>query len=89
MQLPQYDTNGKATSKINVSDVVFGAQENAELLHQAYVFHRANQRQGNGSTLTRGMVSGTGLAERYWPGPPRLMEVSASSRRRRCLRAES
>ena len=60
MQLPQYDTNGKATSKINVSDVVFGAQENAELLHQAYVFHRANQRQGNGSTLTRGMVSGTG-----------------------------
>ena len=60
MQLPQYDLNASATGTLEVSDVVFGAPENMELLHQALVYHRANQRRGSGSTLTRGQVSGTG-----------------------------
>ncbi len=60
MQLPQYDLNASETGTLEVSDVVFGAPENAELLHQALVYHRANQRRGSSSTLTRGQVSGTG-----------------------------
>ena len=60
MQLPQYDTNGNATGTLEVSDIVFGAPENAELLHQALVYHSANQRQGTSNTLTRGQVHGTG-----------------------------
>lgn len=60
MQLPQYDLSANETGTLEVSDVVFGAPENMELLHQALVYHRANQRRGSASTLTRGQVSGTG-----------------------------
>ncbi len=60
MWLSQYDINGQAAGQIEASDVVFGAPENAELLHQALVYHGANQRQGASSTLTRGAVHGTG-----------------------------
>ena len=60
MQLPQYTTSGRAAGTIEASDVVFGAAQNQDLLHQALVYHRANQRQGTSSTLTRGQVHGTG-----------------------------
>ncbi len=60
MLLPQYDLSAKETGTLEVSDVVFGAPYNGELLHQALVRHRANQRQGSSSVLTRGQVSGTG-----------------------------
>lgn len=60
MQLPQYDLSANETGTLEVSDVVFGAPENMELLHQTLVYHRANQRRGSASTLTRGQVSGTG-----------------------------
>ncbi len=60
MWLSQYDINGQAAGQIEASDIVFGALENAELLHQALVYHSANQRQGTSSTLTRGAVHGTG-----------------------------
>ena len=60
MQLPQYDMNASAVDSVEVSDVVFGAPENQELLHQTLVYHRANQRSGTSNTLTRGQVSGTG-----------------------------
>ena len=60
MQLPLYDLSANGTDTLEVSDVVFGAPENPELLHQALVYHRANQRQGSSNTLTRGQVNGTG-----------------------------
>ena len=60
MELPQYDLNASATATLEVSEVVFGASENLELLQQALVYHRANQRHGTSHTLTRGQVSGTG-----------------------------
>ena len=60
MLLPQYDLNGQQTGHVEASDAVFAAPENAELLHQALVYHSANQRQGTSSTLTRGAVNGTG-----------------------------
>ena len=60
MLLSQYDLNGQPAGDVEASDVVFGATENAELLHQALVYHGANQRQGTSSTLNRGAVNGTG-----------------------------
>lgn len=60
MLLPQYDLNGQQTGHVEANDAVFAAPENAELLHQALVYHSANQRQGTSSTLTRGAVNGTG-----------------------------
>ncbi len=60
MLLTQYNLEGQPAGHIEASDIVFGAAENAELLHQALVHHGANQRQGTSSTLTRGAVHGTG-----------------------------
>ena len=60
MQLPVYDIKGKAVGKAEVSDAVFGVSVNQDLLHQALVYHQANQRQGSSNTLTRGNVSGGG-----------------------------
>ena len=60
MQLPVYDITGKAVGKAEVSDAVFGVPVNQDLLHQALVYHQANQRQGSSNTLTRGHVSGGG-----------------------------
>lgn len=60
MQLPVYDITGKAVGKAEVSDAVFGVPVNQDLLHQALVYHQANQRQGSSNTLTRGNVSGGG-----------------------------
>ena len=60
MQLPVYNVGGEAVGEAQASDVVFGAPLNQELLHQAFVYHSANQRQGTSSTLTRGRVSGGG-----------------------------
>ncbi len=60
MQLPVYDITGKAVGKAEIADAVFGVPVNQDLLHQALVYHQANQRQGSSSTLTRGNVSGGG-----------------------------
>ena len=60
MQLPVYDITGKAVGKAEVSDAVFGVPVNQDLLHQALVYHQANQRQGSSNTRTRGNVSGGG-----------------------------
>ena len=60
MQLPIRNTSGEIVGSTEASDVVFGAPPNQDLLHQALVYHQANQRQGSSSTLTRGKVSGGG-----------------------------
>ena len=50
MQLPQYDLNASETGRWRSATSFLGAPENAELLHQALVYHRANQR---GAPATR------------------------------------
>lgn len=60
MELSVLNTSGKAVGKMEVSDVVFGAAYNPDLLHQALVYYQANQRQGTSNTLTRAEVSGGG-----------------------------
>ena len=60
MQLPVRNLQGEVVSQIQLSDEVFAAPLNLDLLHQTLVYHQANQRQGTHSTKTRGQVSGGG-----------------------------
>jgi len=60
MQLPIKNTKGEVVGQAEVSDVVFGAPYNPDLVHQALVMQQANQRQGTSNTLTRANVSGGG-----------------------------
>lgn len=56
-----YNTEGKETQEIEVSDAVFGLPQNDELVHQVFVSLGANQRQVLAHTKTRGERSGSGI----------------------------
>ncbi|MFW5780647.1 MAG: 50S ribosomal protein L4, partial [Bacillota bacterium] len=60
MELKVYNTDGKKTGTIKVSDEIFNAEYKKALIHQAVVAHLANKRQGTKSTLTRSEVRGGG-----------------------------
>ena len=49
---------GSGCGEMNLSDVVFGAEINAPVLHSVVRAYLLNQRQGTQSTLTRSEVSG-------------------------------
>ena len=51
---------GEKVGEIALSDVIFGAEVNATVLHTAVRAYLLNQRQGTQSTLTRTEVSGGG-----------------------------
>ena len=51
---------GAKVGEIALSDVIFGAEVNATVLHTAVRAYLLNQRQGTQSTLTRTEVSGGG-----------------------------
>jgi len=57
---PLYNIKGEEMEKVELPEDIFDGKVNARLLHQAVVMYRANQRQGNASTKTRGEVSGGG-----------------------------
>lgn len=59
-KLEVYDITGKQTGDMELNDNVFGVEVNEAVLHQALVMQQANQRQGNASTKTRGLVRGGG-----------------------------
>jgi large subunit ribosomal protein L4 len=59
MKLPVKDASGNEVRKVDVDETVFGIEPNGAVLHQAFVASRANQRQGNASTKTRGEVAGS------------------------------
>jgi large subunit ribosomal protein L4 len=79
MQLPVHSTSGEIVGKAEASDVIFGADFNAELLHQAMVYYQANQRQGTSSTLRRGEVSGGGRKPFAQKGTGRARQGSTRS----------
>ncbi len=54
------DMAGKEVGEIVLSDMIFGAEVNATVLHTAVRAYLMNQRQGTQSTLTRTEVSGGG-----------------------------
>lgn len=60
MKVALKDVAGKVLKQAELSDAVYAAAPNPDLLHQALVYHQANQRQGTHETLTRGNVSGGG-----------------------------
>ncbi|MFC1658508.1 50S ribosomal protein L4 [Candidatus Omnitrophota bacterium] len=58
--LPIYSQQGKEIKKIELDKSVFDGTVNQEVLYQAILMYRANQRRGLASTKTRGEVSGGG-----------------------------
>jgi large subunit ribosomal protein L4 len=59
MQAPVYNLAGEVVANIEISDKVFGVPFNESLVHQSVIRQQANARQGNASTRTRGLVSGS------------------------------
>ena len=59
-KVPVYNLEGQQVDEIELSDAVFAAPVNHDLLHQAVVMYEANRRVGTAATKTRGMVSGGG-----------------------------
>jgi large subunit ribosomal protein L4 len=59
MKLAVRNGEGKELRTLEVDDSVFGITPNGAALHQTYVAQRNNQRAGNASTKTRGMVQGS------------------------------
>jgi len=56
VELDLYNSEGKKTGKIKVSDHVFGQALNEPVVHQALLRQLANGRQGNADTQTRSDV---------------------------------
>jgi len=55
-----YSLLGKKIDKFKLDPDVFNAKVNKPLLHEIMLMYRANSRQGNASTKTKGLVSGGG-----------------------------
>ena len=58
--LPVFSREGKQVKEIQLDQDVFDGQVNLDVLYQAVLMYRANQRKGLASTKTRGEVSGGG-----------------------------
>jgi len=59
-KLTVHDIQGKETGSFELPDAIFGAKVNQAVIQQAVLMYKANLRQGNASTKTRGEVSGGG-----------------------------
>lgn len=57
---PLFDTQGKRTGDIDLSDGLFAAEGSVALVHQKIVAERNAARQGTSETKTRGQVAGGG-----------------------------
>lgn len=53
------DANGKASGSVTLSEALFGAKVNKDLLAQSVRVFLANQREGGARSKTRGMVEGS------------------------------
>ena len=73
------DMAGKEVGEITLSDVIFGAEVNAAVLHAAVRTYLMNQRQGTQSTLTRTEVSGGGKKPWRQKGTGRARQGSTRS----------
>src|SRR6201993_4143090 len=59
LNLTIYNRQGESVGTIDVDPAEFGGQINKQLLHDAVLMYRANQRAGTHSTLRRGEVAGS------------------------------
>ncbi|MDP2921088.1 MAG: 50S ribosomal protein L4 [Candidatus Omnitrophota bacterium] len=55
-----YSLSGKKVDKFKLDPDIFSAKVNKPLLHEIIQMYRANARQGNASTKTKGLVRGGG-----------------------------
>lgn len=74
-----FNMAGQEVDTIALSDVVFGAEINAAVLHAAVRAYLLNQRQGTQSTLTRTEVSGGGKKPWRQKGTGRARQGSTRS----------
>lgn len=74
-----YKTDGTKAGQIELSDAVFGAKINKNIMHEAVVAHLANMRQGTQSTLTRAEVRGGGIKPFRQKGTGRARQGSSRS----------
>ncbi|MDH5633176.1 MAG: 50S ribosomal protein L4 [Gammaproteobacteria bacterium] len=61
MKLSVMKDGGAKTADMDVSDVVFGAAFNEDLVHQIVIAYQANGRQGSRAQKNRSAVSGGGI----------------------------
>jgi large subunit ribosomal protein L4 len=74
-----FNKEGQKVSDIELSEVVFGAEVNADVLHQVVVALLANKRQGTQSAKTRAEVSGGGIKPWRQKGTGRARQGSIRS----------
>ena len=74
-----FNMAGKEVGTMAVSDIIFGADINAAVLHAAVRAYLLNQRQGTQSTLTRTEVSGGGRKPWRQKGTGRARQGSTRS----------
>lgn len=74
-----FNKEGKKVGDIELSTEVFGAEVNADALHQVVVALLANKRQGNQSAKTRSEVSGGGIKPWRQKGTGRARQGSIRS----------
>ena len=55
-----YSLSGKKVEKFKLNPEVFNVKVNKPLLHEIIMMYRANARQGNAATKTKGLVRGGG-----------------------------
>lgn len=60
MRIPVHNLSGEVVEEIEVQDSVFAVTANVAVIHQALLRQRADARQGNAATKTRGDVAGSG-----------------------------
>lgn len=59
-EIDVYSLSGKKVEKFKLDPDVFNVKVNKPLLHEIIMMYRANARQGNASTKTKGLVRGGG-----------------------------
>ena len=79
MDIKVVNMSGAEVGTMTLSDMIFGAEVSAPVLHQAVKTYLANQRQGTQSTLTRSEVSGGGRKPWRQKGTGRARQGSTRS----------
>jgi len=59
IDVPVYNMSGEQTGAVQIDEASLGGRVRLDLLKQAVVMWRANQRQGSARTKSRGMVRGS------------------------------
>ena len=60
MQVEMLNLDGKSVGKVEFSDVIFGIEPRADILHRVVTWQRANQRAGTHAVKTVSDVAGSG-----------------------------